>query len=90
MKTITIKFTDTCVNDSMCHECMMKEKWEEPEPANQKPITPEQILSLNKKHGYFQYGDAQGATTLAFVRDIEEIHGIKLKKVNNANNLFKI
>lgn len=26
-----------CVNDSMCHECIMKEKWGEPESANQPP-----------------------------------------------------
>jgi hypothetical protein len=26
-----------CVNDSMCHECIMKEKWGEPESANQSP-----------------------------------------------------
>lgn len=43
---------------------------------NQTPLTKDQILSLNEKHGYFQFADAQGDVTVAFVRDIERIHGI--------------
>lgn len=45
--------------------------------SDQKPLTKDQIADLNKKHGYFQFADAQGDATLAFVRDIEKIHGIK-------------
>ena len=40
------------------------------------PLTKEQIQGLNEKYGYFQFADAQGAVTLAFVRDIEKAHGI--------------
>ena len=45
--------------------------------SDQKPLTKDQIADLNEKHGYFQFADAQGDVTLAFVRDIEKIHGIK-------------
>ena len=45
--------------------------------SDQKPLTKDQIADLNEKHGYFDYADAQGDVTLAFVRDIEKIHGIK-------------
>lgn len=44
---------------------------------NQTPLTKDQIADLNEKHGYFQFADAQGDVTLAFVRDIEKMHGIK-------------
>jgi len=41
------------------------------------PLTKDQILELNEEFGWFQYGDAQGAVTEAFVRKIEKIYGIK-------------
>lgn len=40
------------------------------------PLTDEQILDLNEKYGYFEYGDAQGDKTEAFVRSVERMHGI--------------
>lgn len=42
----------------------------------QTPLTKEQILKLNEKHGWFEFGDAQGDVTRAFVKDIEKMHGI--------------
>jgi hypothetical protein len=40
------------------------------------PLTEDQILELNYEFGWFKHGDSQGDVTRAFVRKIEEIHGI--------------
>ena len=40
------------------------------------PLTKEEITKLNDKFGYFEFGDAQGDKTIAFVREIEKKHGI--------------
>jgi len=44
------------------------------------PLTDEQIEILNDKYGYFEFGDAQGGKTRAFVRSIEEMHGRRTTK----------
>ncbi len=41
-----------------------------------KPMSNEQIGNINQKYGWFEFGDAQGDKTRAFVRQIEEHHGI--------------
>jgi hypothetical protein len=46
------------------------------EKLDNKPLNEDQILELNNKFGYFKHGDAQGDVTLAFVRKIEQMHGI--------------
>jgi len=47
---------------------------ERKESRKRKPLTSEQIQDLSEKHGRFQF--AQEETTVAFVRDIEKMHGI--------------
>ena len=37
-------------------------------------LTPEQVLQLNEKHGWFQYADAQGDVSKAFAQDAIEMH----------------
>ena len=44
--------------------------------AQRTPLSKSQIIALNEKYGYFEYGDAQGNKTIDFVRAVEEIHGI--------------
>ena len=40
------------------------------------PLSKSQIIALNEKYGYFEYGDAQGNKTIDFVRAVEKMHGI--------------
>ena len=50
---------------------------EELEKANkQSPLTKEEVSDFNERFGYFEYGDAQGGKSRAFVKAIEEKHGI--------------
>jgi hypothetical protein len=37
-------------------------------------LTAEQVSSLNEKHGWFQYSDAQGHVSRAFAQDAIEMH----------------
>ena len=40
------------------------------------PLSKSQVIALNEKYGYFEYGDAQGRKTIDFVKAVEEMHGI--------------
>lgn len=44
--------------------------------AKKRPLTEEQVWELNDKYGYFDYGDAQGDKSRAFVKSVEALHGI--------------
>ena len=37
-------------------------------------LSAEQVFSLNDKHGWFHYGDAQGNVSQAFAQDAIEMH----------------
>jgi len=37
-------------------------------------LSREQVLALNEKHGWFQYGDAQSDVSRAFAQDAIEVH----------------
>lgn len=37
-------------------------------------LTPEQVYTLNEKHGWFQYGDAQSDVSKAFAQDAIAMH----------------
>jgi len=63
-------------------ENLLKRLWESVKddirPCKQYiPLTNNQILDLNEKYGYFEFGDAQGSVTKKFVRAIEKAHGIE-------------
>lgn len=37
-------------------------------------LTPDQVLALNEKHGWFHYADAQGDVSRAFAQDAIALH----------------
>lgn len=46
------------------------------QPAEQQPLTREEIFEIAEPFGEFKYGDAQGHKRIEFARAIERAHGI--------------
>ena len=50
-------------------------------------VTDEQLLELNEKYGYFQFGDAQGAKSRAFANEVADYVCKKRPRGSHFNRL---
>jgi len=62
--------------DESAEEYRVAMGWDQPKPSTSTApfLTPDQVFSLNEKHGWFEFKDAQGDVSRAFAQDAIEMH----------------